>query len=540
MKNSLQVFKSVFSNRQFTHTLLFVIFLYAFEEMMFDHPQRTLLLTILIFRPQNEILVALVSGIASFVYFFCFVWFALESSSVFRFIYVLLFASSAYVQYGFGEGLGRFLTTVDMQIVAVTPLSVWKNAAVIYFDWHFIFPLTAFLILILTQGQRTTWEKSLARFLWLILFTISLGISHVLIDSTLVLGTSLSSFYQTISEYMVDAVLPLKREQIAQQIDINSLPQNNIVLIIDESIRGDHLSINGYHRETTPFLDRLAQQGDYFYNWGLAAAGATCSYPSNALILTGVRPGLDDFKDTSNYPTVFQYAKAMGYTTYYMDAQTNTLWNSLTNKDMVFVDKWYKAIDLGDDNQSDFRGADLISQITSGGTGNFIVFNKRGVHFLYESSYPLEAMIWSPVPSDYTTQPDLVINSYDNGIRYNVNAFFERLFSDPARLEHTVILYTSDHGQTLFENGANWLHCNHTIQEATVPLLILGRDIPQPNTELHASHSNILPTLLDIMNVAGGKRLHPYALSLFSETPDIAVNRFFFNGSLDLVDFPDK
>ena len=68
------------------------------------------------------------------------------------------------------------------------------------------------------------------------------------------------------------------------------LPKNNIVLVIDESIRGDHLSVNGYKRETTPFLDALSQE-DSFYNWGLAVAGATCSHPSNSLILTGVRQG---------------------------------------------------------------------------------------------------------------------------------------------------------------------------------------------------------------------------------------------------------
>src|SRR5574339_998571 len=135
-------------------------------------------------------------------------------------------------------------------------------------------------------------------------------------------------------------MLPSKRESVPYQP--SGKPSNNIVLIIDESIRGDHLSINGYTRETTPFLSLLEASEDSFYNWGLAAAGATCSYPSNTLILTGVRPGTYEFDRTVRYPTVFQYARAMGYETYYMDAQTSSLWNGLTDQDISFVDRWLK------------------------------------------------------------------------------------------------------------------------------------------------------------------------------------------------------
>ena len=129
--------------------------------------------------------------------------------------------------------------------------------------------------------------------------------------------------------------------------------------------------------------------------------------------------------------------------------------------------------------------------------------------------------------------------SYDNGILYNVNTFFERLLADPKILENTDILYTSDHGQTLFENHASWLHCNYTPQEATVPLILIGQNLPLINDTYLASHSNIFPTLLDLMGVPADQRLHSYAPSLFAGAEDITTDRFFFDGSLRLVDFPD-
>jgi glucan phosphoethanolaminetransferase (alkaline phosphatase superfamily) len=309
--------------------------------------------------------------------------------------------------------------------------------------------------------------------------------------------------------------------------------------VIDESIRGDHLSINGYDRATTPFLSSLANLDQDFHSFGLAVAGATCSYSSNALILTGVRPGMDEFEWTAVYPTVFQYAKAMGYKTYYMDAQTNSFWNGLTDQDLSSIDAWLTARDFGDDLNSDFRAADKIVEIVSHGSGNFIVLNKRGVHFLYESSYPPESVVWSPLPEDYVRNPRLVSNSYDNGVLFNVNTFFERLLIDPGILENTFILYTSDHGQTLFENNVSWLHCNSTLQEATVPLILIGRNMPPVTHPPRTHHSNILPTLLDLMGVPPAERIHPYSPSLFSDNESWPNDQYFFDGRLQLNQYSD-
>jgi arylsulfatase A-like enzyme len=106
-------------------------------------------------------------------------------------------------------------------------------------------------------------------------------------------------------------------------------------------------------------------------------------------------------------------------------------------------------------------------------------------------------------------------------------------------LEDTIILYTSDHGQTLFENQASWLHCNYTPQEATVPLILIGKNVPPVDPLYPASHSNILPTLLDLMGLPADQRIHPYAPSLFSGTMELRTNRFFFDGSLRLIEFPN-
>lgn len=531
----MATFKKMFSHHSFFSAVLFVVLLYLFEEYLFDVPQVKFLLHVIIFFSGREMWIAFISSIASFLICCFFVQAALGSSRTFQVLYIFLFTLSLLVQYGFWRAVQRFITPADLKIATATPVEMWKGAGVMFFDWRFIVPVIGFVFWLLLFSKRRGLKISFIRLGSLFLFMAVLNFFYSFSYITFNLGSSFSSFYQTITRSLIDDALSPEREVVGWSRA--QVPQNNIVLIVDESIRADHLSINGYGRDTTPFLNQFAKAEDGFHNIGIAVSGATCSYASNALLLTGVRPGSDDFQKTASYPTVFQYAKAMGYQTYYMDVQTNSLWNGLTDRDIPFIDSWFKAFDFGYDSESDFRAADLIVKIASEGSGNFIVLNKRGVHFLYESSYPPEGAVWTPPSKKYVGDPVLVLNPYDNGIAYNVNTFFERLLANPQILENTTILYTSDHGETLFENQVTWPHCNETPQEATVPLLLIGKHLPSIDPSWRASHSNILPTILDLMGISSDDRLHSYAPSLFSDAEN-NTGRFFFGGQ-GLIEFPD-
>jgi len=58
----------------------------------------------------------------------------------------------------------------------------------------------------------------------------------------------------------------------------------NIVLITLDSVRADHCSFMGYHRETTPNIDKMARKGLYFKN---AISPAPRTLPSMVGIFTG-------------------------------------------------------------------------------------------------------------------------------------------------------------------------------------------------------------------------------------------------------------
>ncbi|MEZ5346262.1 MAG: sulfatase-like hydrolase/transferase [Pyrinomonadaceae bacterium] len=302
-------------------------------------------------------------------------------------------------------------------------------------------------------------------------------------------------------------------------------PANNIVFVVAESLRGDHLSLNGYERKTTPFLDDLSERG-LIHNWGIAVSNSTCSIVSHDMLLTGFRPDELPDRDESlkKVPLIFQYAKAMGYKTFYMDAQMDSIWGEMEGDGISYVDErynssfFYRKVKNGRD--IDFEIAKSIDRITSSSSGNFIFVFKRGVHFPYKNSFPEEAAVWKPSfdgsPVDASPEEQAaVINSYDNGIRYNLEGFFKNLTRDYNNLpNNTVYIYTGDHGQTLGDYGVNYPHCGVTKSEAIVPLFIIGNLQGEVDTKFKASHENIFATILDLMKYPDDLRKRNYAISL--------------------------
>ena len=69
-----------------------------------------------------------------------------------------------------------------------------------------------------------------------------------------------------------------------QKLPSASTESPNVVVVLVDTLRADHLSAYGYSRPTSPNIDRLARQGTLFEN---AVSAGSWSLPSHASILTG-------------------------------------------------------------------------------------------------------------------------------------------------------------------------------------------------------------------------------------------------------------
>lgn len=477
-----------------------------------------------------------------------FFWIAFASTAVYRVIYFLIFTVVIFTEYGIFRAFGRFSRLVDVMMgMRGIDMAIGTDAVRMYINYLAVIPVAAFAI-VLTATWKDRRRGILAMAL-VLAATCAYFAGTAYFTRNMYYAASFSNGFRTAVSAPVNWYLGSvngRPEGVAYAEPRDAVtyhaaapPERNIVFIVDESIRGDRLSLNGYQKPTTPFLDELARKG-FIRNWGIAASGTTCSHTSNPLLLTGLTDLPDNDFRVYSMPTLFQYAKAMNYKNYYFDGQVDSLWNGKTS-DIRDFGTWVKASDLkaGAPHLYDNDGeiARRIKEIVSTSTGNFIWVNKFGVHAPYTKSYPNEhyGEQMDAMPTLYDPNMSVAETGriYDEAISYNLESFFRGLIADRPQKD-TIYVYTSDHGQTLRENGATVSHCAESRPEAVVPLFMIGDPswFAGVDETYRSSHANLFASVLDLMEFPQEERRYRYAISLFKATGADSRPRFYYTGKL--------
>lgn len=317
---------------------------------------------------------------------------------------------------------------------------------------------------------------------------------------------------------------------------------NKIILVVDESVRGDYVGFNEPRLDNTPFL---VSRRSMFANFGVASSFSNCSVSARVALRSGARD--DDFPDPAQRllrrPTIWQYAKAAGYRTSHMDSwlAVRLMSSMLTYDELRYVDERSGAsLDPYWDIDNKLA-ADVAAWAARPGHG-FLFVEKVGLHVPYERNLP------DPVP----TTPDprallgrtldarraLTVTNYVAGVRLRVDEFFRRVL--PSLTQPGVLLiYTSDHGQSLYDGNYEGTHCagaNTAVKgEGLVPLLVFASDEDarlQFQSAARASrdrrsHSDIFPTLLWAMGFEPADVQPRYEGGLMENAPPNRMRRFF-------------
>jgi glucan phosphoethanolaminetransferase (alkaline phosphatase superfamily) len=448
-------------------------------------------------------LVGILAVSVSVIWVYWFVSVSLASTVIWRIFYFVFFSFALSVEYTSMKGYGRFTVTTDWVSAFYADRKMRADSFENYFNRDVLPVLFSFgMLLLLTNSSSKNG-------VWLFLITFSAAaLINLILAKFVKEGTfptlSLSAFMRTF--YLLPTLrTTLKPRQIIE-FPCTIPATQNIILIVDESVRADHLSLNSYIRPTTRYLEQLQQEG-LLFNFTNAQASANSSLPSNAIILTGSRRS--DKAGYNSLPSIFQYAKNMRYKTFFLDGWGPNFWIGKIS-DLKFIDYWQNISDFRDVSiyDVDFVIAGRIREILVNSTGNLVWVNKRGVHFNYNNNYPADKAEWNPVWQSYDRLDKIeplsrerLINSYDNALLYNLDPFFKVLLND-VNLEKTTIIYTSDHGQTLGEDGLTSTHARQSAGVMDIPLFILSKKNISLRKNFTPTHENIFPTILELMQVS--------------------------------------
>ena len=311
----------------------------------------------------------------------------------------------------------------------------------------------------------------------------------------------------------------------------------NVFLLTIDALRADHLGYHGYDRDTSPFLDSLAERTTCFTTAISASSHTREAVPA---LLTGRYP---DVFASQGYrcvaDTVADHLRTAGYTTagfhsnpyvsraHGFDSGFDTFDDDLRLSQHRVVALIQRALDKFLLNKGEYharaetineRSLDWIDTVDDGPV--FLWNHYMDPHGPYNPpngySYADEAIFNSEAHNLYQTvinrpgevteeERQLLLDCYDGEIRYlddQLRKFFDEL-EERGLLRDSLVIITADHGEAFGEHGffthPRQLH-EHLIH---VPLLIsspAGEEMSDQDGPV--SSLDLAPSVLDSADLA--------------------------------------
>lgn len=317
---------------------------------------------------------------------------------------------------------------------------------------------------------------------------------------------------------LIAAVLLLRGEPMGDEGPTVPAPgvanRANVIIILVDTLRADHLGVYGYDYETSPFLDEWAKQAVVFEN---AYSPSSWTRPSMVALLSGLDPithRVEDRLDVipSGVRLLSERLRSSGYATF------GFITNPHVSSDWAFD----RGFDVFDDLDTVGRGtrADSVvdyvierSDALVRSQPFFLYLHLIDPHSPYEPPPPFARRF----PSDPENTSEFVIGGYDGEIAF-VDSQLERLLTalrERGLEDGTMTVFTSDHGEELLDRGSIG-HGHHLFEEALrVPLIIRlpGSEHAGLRVKERASLIDVVPTTLAVLGEPPPKDLDGRDLS---------------------------
>lgn len=448
-------------------------------------------------------------------------------------VFIVLFTLSVGVEIAFRLAFGTYLSR-DATELSTHPLraalgSLRANATNVLCIGAIL--VLALLLLHLARrfvrvsGQTQTIIRRLAPFILLGLWfmPVSYRQYHASTPDLLWLNAVFVMLRNTPERALAERSMQLRSPPKLDSLHAAPARPRNVVLILQESVRTDVVCIE-YDRScklaTKPTNDAVPKRIPFLE----ARANGSSTAIAMAVLFTGLDPTTPQDRYLSA-PTLWELAHAAGYDTAYLSSQH-----------LMFANMWLWTMDVPSRNIVFATHLDPLADMFTGASDDKLAEYVKG--FLPKLREPFflvihPSSIHTPrrgqsiegpfVPaSESKSDRTAHINGYKNAVLKSDLAIADMLgaIHDAPFGPRTVVVYTSDHGESFWEHGQGCEHgCSVFDEEIRIPTWI---DAP-PNTltddestALHAAkttrlfHVDVAATLIDLLGLWDAPGLSPY------------------------------
>lgn len=224
-----------------------------------------------------------------------------------------------------------------------------------------------------------------------------------------------------------------------------------LVYVIGETARAENFGLSGYSRNTTPLLEE--QDVAYFNNFSSCGTSTAVSLPCMFSTLT--RSEYNDSKAKSQHG-LLDFIKSSGI---------DVLWRNNNSGCKGVCDRVSYETFPPESFPAFCKHGSCVDEVllqgldeTLSGKNQVIVLHQKGSHGpAYDQRYPDSMRFYTPVCKTNQLQNctrEEVVNAYDNTIRYTDYFLNQTLLwaKSKEREYNTIMIYVSDHGESLGEN----------------------------------------------------------------------------------------
>ncbi len=306
----------------------------------------------------------------------------------------------------------------------------------------------------------------------------------------------------------------------------------NVLLITIDTLRADHLGLYGYRRHTSPHIDAFGAEGTVFeraYTYWPKTRG------SMVILFTGRRPSQTGYTRTHPAllpfnPTLASVLKAAGYGTFAIVDNPNVAAANGFAKGFDRYQETWEDHGLGNEvgrAKAITKGALKIIEHPPEEQGFFLWLHYVNPHGPYTPPPPYDAAFLDDEAQSGPTLP--VVPGFHGGIHkqwaapghdrlgYYVAQYDGEIATADAEVgqvldalraspswEHTIIVVTADHGESLGDHGYYFDHGEDLFDPCLrIPLIIRVPGGPRgQRTRILASTLDVVPTILDAVKVS--------------------------------------
>jgi len=324
-----------------------------------------------------------------------------------------------------------------------------------------------------------------------------------------------------------------------------ALPPPNVILIVVDTLRADHLAHYGYERATSVGLDGFAANATRFTD---CRAPAPWTNPSVASLFTGLHPARHNNNDfgaalASELDTLAETVRAAGWRT------AAVSFNPGIRSELSF--------DQGFDEFDEFLGRsadypDIEEMVARVGAwlerrpeGPFFLYlqpmnvhgpyrvpkehlgvllgHPPGREFQYYRGFMQDILregkieLRPQVPRNYVQS---LVDKYDTAVRYTTDQLGElmKMLDERGLYQNSLVIVTADHGEELFDHGgfSHGFSLHREVLDVPLYIKMPGQEVSRTE-DSPASLVDIMPTILDVLGIPNDPDLDGRSLRWLSE-----------------------